>query len=276
MSGSVLATTEYGTPGGPPIVALHGALGTKERLERIGTEGLPERRWIAPDLRGFGDSVASPPWTIEQLAEDVLATLDELGVEEADVLGTSLGGSVAFAVARLAPSRVRSVVAVDSAVSLPEERRGRAPFEVAFEADTAEELLGNSGTSGTLEARDWARRAQLAAIERTPSGKFRRRMSPEAIAALRANLPALLPPTLGAFTGRVLLLASGQTTFVTEAGLAVLRAELAERLELVTFPAAGHAILTDAFDEAVSAVAAFLERVEQSRRLVEAASPDGG
>ena len=118
MTGSVLASTEYGTADGAPIVALHGALGTKERFARIGTEGLPERRWIALDLRGFGDSVSSPPWTVAQCAEDVLATLDALGVEEADVLGTSLGGGVGFALARRAPSRVRSVVAVDAAVSI--------------------------------------------------------------------------------------------------------------------------------------------------------------
>jgi pimeloyl-ACP methyl ester carboxylesterase len=75
----VLASSEYGAPDGAQILGLHGALGTKERFERIGTEGLPERRWLALDLRGFGDSVRLPPWTIEQCAEDVLATLDALG-----------------------------------------------------------------------------------------------------------------------------------------------------------------------------------------------------
>ena len=63
---------------------------TKERFARVGTEGLPGRRWIALDLRAFGDSVQSPPWTIPQYAEDVLATLDALGIEQADVFGTSL------------------------------------------------------------------------------------------------------------------------------------------------------------------------------------------
>ena len=275
MTGAVLASTGYGTPGGPAIVALHGALGTKERFARVGTEGLPERRWIALDLRGSGDSVRSPPWTIMQLAEDVLATLDALGVDRADVLGTSLGGGVAFALARLAPSRVRSVVAVDSAVSTAVEYRGRKPYEAVFEADSLEELLASVSTAPT-EAREWARRDALAAVEQTADGRYRRRMSAEAIAALRASMSDNLPPTLGAYAGRVLLLRSGKTTFVTEAGVAALAAELGDRLEVLAFPESGHAILTDSFDEAVSAVAAFLGGVEGSRLLVDAGSADGG
>jgi pimeloyl-ACP methyl ester carboxylesterase len=275
VTGAVLAATEYGAADGAPVVALHGALGTKERFARIGTEGLPERRWIALDLRGFGDSVRSPPWTIPQCAEDVLATLDALGVEEADVLGTSLGGRVAFALAKLAPSRVRSVVAVDPAVATAEEYRARKPYEAVFEADTIDELLG-SVSRAPREARDWARRDALAAIERAAAGRYRRRMSEEAIAALRASMPDSLPPSLGAFAGRVLLLRSGKTTFVTEAGLALLRAELGDRLEVLTFPDAGHVVLTDAFGEVVSAVAAFLDGVERSRLLVETGSAGRG
>jgi pimeloyl-ACP methyl ester carboxylesterase len=65
-------------------------------------------------------SVKSPPWTIEQLARDVVATLDSLAVERADVIGASLGGAVAFTLARLAPARVRSVAVLDAAVCTPE------------------------------------------------------------------------------------------------------------------------------------------------------------
>jgi pimeloyl-ACP methyl ester carboxylesterase len=271
----VLAAAEYGVADGAPVVALHGAMGTKERFARIGTEGLPERRWIAIDLRGFGDSLKSPPWTIPQYAEDVLATLDALGVEEADVLGTSLGGAVGFVSARLAPSRVRSVVALDPAVSTAEEYRARKPYEATFEAETVDELLG-SALEAPPEARDWARRDALATVERTASGRYRRRMSPEAMVALRASVPDSLPPTLGAFTGRVLLVKSGKTTFVTEAGLAAIRVELGERLQVLTVREAGHALLTDAFDEVVSAVAAFLDGVEQGRLVVGTRSADAG
>jgi pimeloyl-ACP methyl ester carboxylesterase len=117
MTGSVLATEEYGTPEGSPVVALHGAGGAEGRPA---IESAPQRRWICPSLRGFGASVKAPPWTLEQLAQDVVATLDSLRIERADVIGASLGGAVAFAVARLAPERVRSMVALDAAVCTPQ------------------------------------------------------------------------------------------------------------------------------------------------------------
>ena len=144
MTGAVLSTIEYGSPNGFPVVALHGAAGMKERWKRAGTEGMPQRRWICPDLRGYGESIKSPPWTLAQLAQDVVATLDSLRVETADLIGASLGGAVAFAVARLAPSRVRSVVVVDPPVSTREEYLSRgfvAPETVAaFGKSTSENL----------------------------------------------------------------------------------------------------------------------------------------
>ena len=140
MTGSVLATAEYGRPDGPPVVALHGGGGAKERWERTATRVAPQRRWICPDLRGFGASVKSPPWTLEQFAQDVVSTLDSLRVERADLIGASFGGTVAFAVVRLVPARVRSVVVLDAVVSTPEEYLSRRVAE-----RTRTEMLQRSG-----------------------------------------------------------------------------------------------------------------------------------
>jgi len=124
VTGWVLATIEYGGAEGPPIVALHGG-GGPGGWERLVTESAPRRRWICPHLRGFGASVNSPPWTVEQYAQDVAATLDSLRVESVDLIGPSLGGTVAFAVARLVPARVRSLVVIDCSVCTPEEHQDR-------------------------------------------------------------------------------------------------------------------------------------------------------
>jgi pimeloyl-ACP methyl ester carboxylesterase len=212
-TGSVLATTEFGRPDGPPILALHGS-GSLWR--RAATECGPHRRWICPALRGFGASVKSPPWTIEQLAQDVVATLDSLRIGQADVIGASLGGAVAFALARLVPSRVRSVVVLDAAVC------------------TSEHYLSH-------------RRLDDA----TPT-----------MAALQKSISENLPPDLGTFTGRVLILAAGASTKhnVTESGKAALRSRLGPSLDTVTIAAAGHNLLVDAFDETVSEISQFLDK----------------
>ena len=64
-------------------------------------------RIIVPDLRGFGRSVELPPaQSIDDYADDVVALLDELRIERATVVGLSMGGYVALALARRAPHRL--------------------------------------------------------------------------------------------------------------------------------------------------------------------------
>lgn len=63
------------------------------------------------DQRGTGASGAPHGgWSTRRFAEDVIAVLDALGVDEADVYGTSMGGRVAQWVAALHPGRVRRLV----------------------------------------------------------------------------------------------------------------------------------------------------------------------
>ncbi len=95
----------------PPLVLLPG-LGM--RLEHWAPH-LPflaaRRRVIALDLRGGVGSDAPPgPYTIRQLAADVAAALGALDLEQADVLGLSMGGCVAQELALAHPARVRRLV----------------------------------------------------------------------------------------------------------------------------------------------------------------------
>jgi pimeloyl-ACP methyl ester carboxylesterase len=98
---------------GRPTVLLHG-LGSSERDWQAQKDALSAtRRVIAIDLRGHG---ASPPAgdgvTIDDLASDVLETLAARGVDRFDIVGWSLGGLVAAAVAVAAPRQVGRVVLV--------------------------------------------------------------------------------------------------------------------------------------------------------------------
>jgi pimeloyl-ACP methyl ester carboxylesterase len=66
---------------------------------------------IVPDLRGHGRSQHLPgPYTVPQLAADLVALLDTLALESVDVLGYSQGGAVAQQLAHDYPGRVRRLV----------------------------------------------------------------------------------------------------------------------------------------------------------------------
>src|SRR5690606_19556913 len=70
-------------------------------------------RAIAVDMRGHGRSADAPPsFRIDELADDIVALMDHLGILRATVVGHSLGTLVAQAVAAEHPSRVDGLVLI--------------------------------------------------------------------------------------------------------------------------------------------------------------------
>jgi 2-hydroxymuconate-semialdehyde hydrolase len=108
---------ESGEPGLPTAVALHGIGRTLQDWEPQHERLAPGRRMVSIDLPGFGFSDRLPgPVSLPSLADGVLATLDALGeTGPVHLLGNSLGGAVALGVLAREPSRVRSLVLVNSA-----------------------------------------------------------------------------------------------------------------------------------------------------------------
>jgi non-heme chloroperoxidase len=123
---------------GHPVVLLH-AWGMSGRA----FAGLADRlscahRVISFDLRGHGRSPAPDDgYEIASLAQDVLIALGELGLASYDVLGWSLGSSVAVAMAGAPASRIRSLALVAPATPLLVPRED---FTAAAPAAMAEHI----------------------------------------------------------------------------------------------------------------------------------------
>jgi len=110
VNGLHLYYEEHGE--GPPLVLLHGGLMTIELNFGIALPALAERhRVIAVELQGHGRTpdVDRPP-TFADFAADVVALLDHLGIEQADVFGFSLGGLTGYELVISHPDRVRRAV----------------------------------------------------------------------------------------------------------------------------------------------------------------------
>lgn len=68
-------------------------------------------RVIAPDFRGMGQSEGfGHPFSFEELADDILASLDHLGIDKFVCCGLSMGGYVAFSLWRKAPERILAFI----------------------------------------------------------------------------------------------------------------------------------------------------------------------
>ncbi len=95
----------------PAIVLLHGWTATADLNFHNVYSGLASTgRVIAVDQRGHGRGMPTRRFRLEDVADDVAATLAALGVERAVVVGYSMGGAVAQLVARRHPTAVTGLV----------------------------------------------------------------------------------------------------------------------------------------------------------------------
>lgn len=107
--------TSYGSHG-PALVLLHGFLGASANLHKMAKSPLGDYcRVFAVDARNHGRSPEAEPFTYEAMAEDVLAFMDVQGLEQAILMGHSMGAKTAMTVAMLEPERVRGLIVVDMA-----------------------------------------------------------------------------------------------------------------------------------------------------------------
>jgi 3-oxoadipate enol-lactonase len=99
---------------GIPVLFVH-AFPLNRTMWAPQVSALVERcRCIAADLRGFGDSSVTPPYSMEQYADDLAHLLDQLRVERIVLVGCSMGGYVSLAFWRRHKDRVRALVLADT------------------------------------------------------------------------------------------------------------------------------------------------------------------
>lgn len=103
---------------GLPILWHTGGCGDSTMWERAGyIAGLPDYRHILFDHRGHGRSQAPPDIAGHRMScyvDDVIAVLDDAEIEQAVLVGYSLGGQIGYAVAQQHPERLAGFVALDA------------------------------------------------------------------------------------------------------------------------------------------------------------------
>jgi pimeloyl-ACP methyl ester carboxylesterase len=99
---------------GPPVLLMHGWPQHWYLWREVIPRLAPHARVIAPDFRGFGWSdVPRSGYEMDQLKRDMLALLDELGVQELSIAGHDWGGFVGCLLALEHPERVKSFLALN-------------------------------------------------------------------------------------------------------------------------------------------------------------------
>lgn len=116
--------------GGKTILCIHGITANCRCWDVMAEFLSPRHRILAMDLRGRGHSEApASGYSIEHHCKDILTILDDLGVDNAVIMGHSLGAFIGLVFAAEYPDRVNRLILVDGAGKLSQEQ-----FDSVFEA----------------------------------------------------------------------------------------------------------------------------------------------
>ncbi|HEY4384960.1 MAG TPA: alpha/beta fold hydrolase [Ktedonobacteraceae bacterium] len=181
INGIELAYDDHGI--GMPVIFLHAFPLNRTMWTGVTTALLADQRYrlVALDWRGFGESeVGGTISTMEQLADDLAALMDRLGMQKAVLCGLSMGGYAAFAFLRKYPQRITGLILADTKPEADSEEARAAREDVA-------RLAENRGSEAIADLQ----------IPRLLAEQTRRQR-PEVEIQVRRMIDAATPPGIAA------------------------------------------------------------------------------
>lgn len=100
---------------GAPLILVHGLFGSSDNVGALARLLAEEYRVIVPDLRNHGRSPHTDHHSYSEMAADIFQLMDKLGMEDATLIGHSMGGKTVMQCALDQPERVNHLVVLDIA-----------------------------------------------------------------------------------------------------------------------------------------------------------------
>ncbi|MBS1029522.1 alpha/beta fold hydrolase [Gluconobacter albidus] len=173
-AGTRFAYRRLGVASGVPVVMLNHWGANLDNFDPPIVAGLAADRPVyAIDYRGIGRSGGEPPLTVAAMATDMVMAIRELGLEQVDLVGFSLGGFVAQQIMLDAPTLVRRAILAGTgpagslginkigAVSMPLILKGLLTFR-----DPKTYLFFTSSTQGRSAAKAFLARLKMRTTDR--------------------------------------------------------------------------------------------------------------
>jgi 3-oxoadipate enol-lactonase len=251
---------------GPTLLLIHGFPLNSSLWESQIEDLSDSARVLAPDLRGYGLSEATPPpYSMEMMADDCMGLLDSLGVQEPVIVcGLSMGGYVAFEFYRRFPKWVAGLILVATRAGADDEagRAGRDRM-IADVRERGVEPVVKAMLPKLLAPDNYERNEQLVSFVRemiessSPKGMI------GALEAMKSRPDST--PTLPEITVPVLVV-HGEDDQIIPVAEAEAMCDAISGAELEVLPGAGHLPnleQVDAFNEAVWDFLLRLEKEEE-------------
>lgn len=256
-----LAYREFGA-GEPALVVLHGVFGSASNWAPVARRLAHARRVIAADLRNHGRSPHHPDMTYPAMAADVLELVEHLGLPRCDLLGHSMGGKVAMAVALERPQRIARLVVVDMVpVAFPFHPSAIIQALRALDLDTVARREDADRALAPAIPEERLRGFLLQNLVRR-QGRYHWRVNLEALDHHTRDLAGFGDPyTRSVFTGPSLFIHGARSDYLRPEHEPVIRA-LFPGARIVPIPGAGHWIHAERPGAFIAAVEEFLRATE--------------
>lgn len=257
VDGRPVGVLDAGGGDAPPLLLVHGFTGSKEDFSDVVDRLAEDRRVVAVDLPGHGDSEGAEQPEAHELgatATWVLRCAGALGLGDFHLLGHSLGGLVVQRVAAIASQRLRSLLLVSTGLGALRPEAAEVPVRIATTARD----------HGPQAAYDVAREAHEDGAAEDPghAGRFAQ-LHPAALVGGARSLVQAIP--LGAFLRGIdipVLVLHGEADTMWAPAEQALLARTIRGAELVVVPDAAHSPQQDNPDAWLSAVRTFLLRAD--------------
>ncbi len=188
-------------PADASVLVLGPSLGTDIGMFDAQIADLAERhRVIRFDLRGHGRSAVVPgPYAVADLAADVVALLDDRGIERFSYAGVSLGGAIGLQLAVTAPDRVERLIVMASAAQFPDPPSWKARADRVREEGTeflVPSRIGAWVTPGFADSHPAETERLLAMLRSTPREGYAACCETITDFDVRDQLSGIIAPTL--------------------------------------------------------------------------------
>jgi pimeloyl-ACP methyl ester carboxylesterase len=242
---------------------IMGFMGSGRAWFRLLPHVSESHRAVVLDNRGTGDSDRPVGlWSMEALAADALAVMDDAGIETAHVIGASMGGMIAQHLALDHPGRVRSLTLACTHPGGPQP--GLPPWRM-YASLALRPLLGAGRTFPIVAPLLYSARTRHERRDRLEEdGRFR----------LQEGTPLLTAPSQAAAIFRhdtrrrlselemPVLVVHGEDDRLISPDLGRKLARLIPNARLELIPHCGHLLSTDAEEEVAAALLDFIDRVD--------------
>jgi pimeloyl-ACP methyl ester carboxylesterase len=270
-NGLALHYLDWGGSAATPAIALHGFALNCRSWDEVAPALRSRLRILAFDQRGHGLSERAArveDYSRENMVADVLDAVRVLGLERPVLIGHSMGGMNALALAARNPALVRALVLVDVGpeVSVDGAREVGAFVAGPYELDSLDAWVEHTHRYYPWRSKERIRARLAVSLRETPEGKLAKQYDErfrngfggisEAREPLAEVAEALRCPTL---------LVHGGASPVLTREMAERFARAAPCVELVTIEGAGHSVAGDKPDEFVKVVQGFLDAVLGAR-----------